>query len=190
MFLARKITYGKWRRQNCIAGSAPDEITADTITSDLRTSENSLSFWRCGTATNTEIRDVALNIASMSNQTGVITIVWINEDDLTRDGHAIKNSKGRTKIRDLKHNHIDVYDLDYKRLGQIAGHVYGAFENKQYTKFGKSEVNQLISQAISQDRLKYSDLNPKIQKSLHHLDRNGRQRRWWPRQWQSRHSAG
>ncbi len=43
MFLARKITQAKWRPKE---GFADGEIAADAVNADLRTQDNSLSFWR------------------------------------------------------------------------------------------------------------------------------------------------
>ena len=48
MFLARKITHAKWKRQDLLPHLTSDEISADAVTADLRTSEDSLSLWRCG----------------------------------------------------------------------------------------------------------------------------------------------
>ncbi len=43
MYLVRKINHAKWERTN---GLAPGGIPADAVTVDLRTMNNSLSFWR------------------------------------------------------------------------------------------------------------------------------------------------
>jgi hypothetical protein len=61
MFLARMITRPKWQPKQ---GLASDEIPADAITADLRTSNNVLSFWQCGEATDPEISTAVLAIAA------------------------------------------------------------------------------------------------------------------------------
>ena len=61
MFLARKITRAKWDTgQELSAG----EISADAVTSDLRTKENTLSFWRCRTETNGDVEDAVLGFGT------------------------------------------------------------------------------------------------------------------------------
>ena len=73
MFLARKITQAKWRPK---AGFAEGEIAADAVTVDLKTQDNSLSFWRCPTETTQDLEKAVLAIAATRNT--VLLIVCPN----------------------------------------------------------------------------------------------------------------
>ena len=55
--LARKISRAKWDPK---AGLTADEIPADAVTADLRTQDNALSFWACGSGDTRELDEVVL----------------------------------------------------------------------------------------------------------------------------------
>ena len=70
MFLARKITRAKWNPKN---GLSAGEIPADAVTVDLRTRENSLSFWRCGLGEKEQVEEAALAIAAAGDRVDSLT---------------------------------------------------------------------------------------------------------------------
>ena len=166
MFLARKITHAKWKRQDLLPHLTPDEISADAVTADLRTREDSLSLWRCGGATERDIEEVALALAASSEQPSKIDIVWIDEDDLLQDGHILQPTEGRTPVRDLRNHHIDLCGLDYKRLGLVAYRVFDAIRSEQYRTVSRRTVINILSNAISQNRLDIYDLKEKVRRDL------------------------
>ena len=87
MFLARKITLAKWRSgKDLLEG----EISADAVTVDLRTKENSLSFWQCGDEAQTKIEDAALAIASGWERVDKLDIVWIAGEELEATGQRFE----------------------------------------------------------------------------------------------------
>jgi len=61
VFLARKITLSKWKRHPALAAG---EISADCVTSDLRTKRLTLSFWECSSADDADLDNVVLALAS------------------------------------------------------------------------------------------------------------------------------
>ena len=166
MFLARKITHAKWKRQDLLPHLTPDEISADAVTADLRTSEDSLSLWRCGGATERDVEEVVLALAASSEQPSKIDIVWLDEDDLLQDGHILQPSEGRTPVRDLRNHHIDLCGLDYKRLGQVAYRVLDAIRGEQYQTVSRRTVLNILSNAISRNRLDMYDLKEKVRRDL------------------------
>lgn len=80
MFLARKITRAKWDTGQ---GLSAGEISADAVTSDLRTKENTLSFWNCRTETNGDVEDAVLAIAAAGDRLDRLDVVWLAYDELT-----------------------------------------------------------------------------------------------------------
>ena len=129
MFLARKITRAKWDTgQELSAG----EISADAVTSDLRTKENTLSFWNCRTETNGDVEDAVLAIAAAGDRLDRLDVVWLAYDELQADGQTFRNTGGRTPVRELADRHVDVCKLDYTRLGKVARRVVAAIEDKRY----------------------------------------------------------
>ena len=73
-----------------------EEIAADAVTVDLRTSGNTLSFWRCGNAAAAEVERVALVMAAAGDRIDRLDLVWIAEENLAADGQAYET---RTAVR-------------------------------------------------------------------------------------------
>ena len=115
MFLARKVKLSKWAASPVLAEG---EISADAVTADLRTQQLSLSFWECGSGEESELMDVILALASGADQIETIDLVWVQEDDLRNDGHAVSRGTGRTAVTDLASRHVEVERLDHVRLGE------------------------------------------------------------------------
>ena len=107
MFLARKITQAKWRPKE---GFAEGEIAADAVTVDLKTQNNSLSFWRCPTETTEDLEKAVLAIAATRNRVEKLEIVWLINDDLQNDCQTLENTEGDTPVSELKELHVDVCD--------------------------------------------------------------------------------
>lgn len=87
MFLARKITRAKWVDAHLNSG----EIPADAVTVDLRTRNNTLSFWQCGDATEEELDEAVLALAAAAQRVESIDIVWLSYDELHRDWMSLQD---------------------------------------------------------------------------------------------------
>lgn len=163
MFLARMITRSKWQPKD---GLAADEIPADAITADLRTANNTLSFWQCGRATDQEVSDVVLAIAAGRDRIQKLDIVWILTDELEHDGQRIRLKRGRTPVAGLSERHVDVCHLDYRRLGRISDRVAAAISQKQWRRFRQGQIVDLLATAVRSGRLSEGDLTEKVRTKL------------------------
>lgn len=163
MFLARKIARAKWTPK-------PDwsegEISADAVTGDLRTHNNSLSFWRCHTETNGDVEEAVLAIAAARDRIDKLDIVWLVDDDLRADGQTLRNSDGRTPIKDLTDKHVDVCKLDYIRLGKVACRVVTAIEDNRWCRLRRTHVKELLLRAIEEGRVELDALAASIQDEI------------------------
>ncbi len=159
MYLARKITRAKWEPKRELSD---DEISADAITSDLRTQDNSLSFWQCGREEPVRLEEVALAIAAGRDSVDRLDIVWLTDNELRDDGQTLKNTEGRTPVIDLSKLHVDVCRLDYIRLGKIAHNVVRALDENRYKRITKPGVKKLLTDAVGQGRIEIDDLEDKI----------------------------
>ena len=156
MFLSRKITRAKWEtRQELSEG----EISADAVTGDLRTRENSLSFWQCRTETNGDVEEAALAIAAAGDRVDRLDIVWLAEDELKADGQTLKDTDGRTPVVELAERHVDVCTLDYVRLGKVARRVVAAIEDERCRRLTKARVKRLLIAAVRQGRIDLDGLS-------------------------------
>ena len=163
MFLARKISRAKWEAKEELSEG---EISADAITVDLHTTENTLSFWQCGSGMEAEVEEAALAIAAAGQRVDKIDIVWVDEDELKTDGQTLKNTKGRTHVTELVDRHVDVCRLDYVRLGNVAHHVVTAIEKNRYIRLPKRRVTEILAAAVEQERVNLDDLEKRVQEEV------------------------
>ena len=163
MFLARKIARVKWEPKPDLSAG---EISADAVTGDLRTHENSLSFWRCHTETNGDVEEAALAIAAAGNRIDKIDIVWLVDDELRADGQTLRDSDGRTPIPDLVDRHVDVCKLDYIHLGKIACRVVAAIEANRWRRLQRAHIKKLLLTAIKEDRVKIDKLEGDVRNEI------------------------
>lgn len=167
MFLARRIAPAKWDKTNNLRlGVAEDEISADAITGDLRTRENSLSFWRCRIKTDVEIEDVVLAIAAAGERLDRLAMVWVMENEFQADGQCLKESPGRTPVTDLVDRHVDICRLDCSRLGKVAQLVATAIESNQCHVFPKGRVKELLIEAVNKGRVAPEQLADRLRSEI------------------------
>lgn len=86
---------------------------ADTLTSDMRTSGNTLSVW------DAENQEDAVLAMMTNNNSRIERVDILYLDDLR--GVNIKSSKGNTAVEDLIERHKDIEQLNYDSLGIVAG---------------------------------------------------------------------
>lgn len=159
MFLARKVKLAKWAANPLLADG---EISADAVTADLRTRQLSLSFWECGSGEESQLMDVVLALASGADQIETIDLVWLQEEDLRNDGHAVSRQEGRTAVADLASRHVEVGRLDYVRLGRVAALVVDAIDDGRCQSFKRARVVSALTDAVRVGRVPPHDLAPKV----------------------------
>ena len=158
MFLVRKIARAKWdKTRNASRGLADEEISADAVTGDLRTREDTLSFWRCRTEAEGDVEDAvedaALAIAAAGERLDKLDLVWMADNELQADGHTLKDTEGRTPVAELAKHHVDICQLDYFRLGKVAMRVVAAIEDERCRRLSKAHVKGLLVKAVQQRRV-------------------------------------
>lgn len=164
MFLARKVSRVKWEPKD---GIGAREIPADAVTADLRTEDNTLSFWRCGEASKDTVERAALAIAAAAERIDRLDIVWVAEERLqNEDQLSLKQADGRTPVQGMVRNHIDVEWLDYARLGKIASRVAQALRDRQHRRLTKKGVREILVAAIRERALSLDDLDDKVRAEI------------------------
>ena len=139
------------------------EIPADAVTADLKTQQNSLSFWRCPTDEEHDIEEAVLAIAAAGDRLDKIDVVWLAEDELQAEGQALEDTAGRTPVADLAAMHVDVPRLDYVRLGNVARGIAVAIEAKRCRRLSRRRVKALIEAAVEQGRVNAAALGKSLQ---------------------------
>ena len=158
MFLARKITRAKWVSADLDSG----EIPANAVTADLRTRNNTLSFWQCGDGTEDELNEAVLALAAAGQRVDNIDIVWLSYDELRADGQRLDITEGLTPVAELVERHVDLSFLDYVRLGKVADRVAAALQQGRHRRVTRPRVIKILASAVQQRRLDPSDLQEKV----------------------------
>jgi len=103
----RKIGKAKWNiGRNVKTDLDFHQIPADAVTADLRTSKNSLSFWR--SETEADLGNAVLAIVANRERIDPIDFIWLKYQELEDDGHSFEESEGQTPVIDLVDRHVDI----------------------------------------------------------------------------------
>lgn len=162
MFLARKVTRAKWDSSE---GIELGELPADAVTADLRTTWNTLSFWKCG-ADDGALTRVALTLAAAGQRVDKVELVWLDPKDLETDGIRLDPNHGRTPVASMVDQHVDAVGLDYVRLGRVASHMKAALERKQYRLWSRSKVREILVMGVEGKLVDLDRLEEKVQEEV------------------------
>lgn len=166
--LSRKISRAKWNSPEYLQ---PKDIGADAITSCLRTTDNTLSFWRCE-EDDADIKEVALAFICNMDRFDKIDIVVIPIVDIEHLKIESQDTPGKTPINSINKRHVDLVHLNVERLTIIAKVLAPRIRSNDgavYTLTG-GQVKTLVREAIKNERLKLQDLKPKLRKKLENAD--------------------
>ncbi len=158
MYLVRKVTRAKWERTEQLDD---DEIPADAVTADLRTTNNALSLWSCADPTGEQLNDAILALVAGSERVDKIDVVWIKRQAFV-DAVEVQESQGRTPVADLVDRHRDAVRLDYGRLGLFAKQIVAALKDDRVKRLTKKKVAQLIASAVKANRLNLDALEDRV----------------------------
>ena len=161
MILVRKISHAKWKLS---PDFPPEEIRADAITADLRSTENALSFWKC--ETESDLDGPALAIAATMDRVDKMDLAWLPPEILAELDLAHANTAGKTPVANWVNRHISISELDYVRLGTVAHQISAAVKRQQFQRFVKQEIADLLLAAVRDGLVQVPDLDKKLQKEL------------------------
>lgn len=149
-----------------------DEISADVITSEFRTKDNTLSTWRISSAENLE--DAILAIATTSSRIEtmdfiVIEIGLIEEHQL----FAEYSDPGSIPMEAQRTSHHDLKDLNLNKLGNIA-FLYKHIAQEQNTnpekelikRYRKKELSDLILKALEEGKLNLDNATSDMKEAI------------------------
>ena len=143
--LARKITRAKWEQK---ADLAVGEIAADAVTVDLKTTGNTLSFWRCLSAATDDLKRASLALAAGSDRVDRLDVIYLDEHAIRGAGVGTKDTPGNTPVSSLREHHVDAEKLDLTRLGMIAQMVAQAHRTNAALSMTRKEVVELVVHAV------------------------------------------
>lgn len=160
-YYVRKIARAKWPDNVSDINTLP----ADAI-SDLRTMGNTLSFWRIESLGELDKAALALAASSKSDKIETISLIWIDEDEIIRDGLATDNSEGDTIVEDLSSLHRDCTGLTYASLGSLSSLIVKSLQLNQYKRFTKQQIKTALLGAFRESRISKERCHPVLFEEL------------------------
>ena len=168
-FYIRKISPAKWPQKG--ENTAVDNVRADAITGDIRTTQDTISLWR--TDTEEELPQAVLALASGGDQMVTQNVLLIPEEMLLKYGFILDETDGNTPVDSLVKTHRDIINVNYGSLGKFAQLTMEAINADAIRTVTKKEVKKLIVNAykngeINRDRLKdrmWQEIEKELEKS-------------------------
>ena len=111
-FLVRKIARSKWELEE------EGPVNADAITNCLKTTGNTLSFWRV--ESESDIGDAVLALAAANDNLDKMDVVVIPESVFINLKIPIEKTSGKTACTALVHTHRDLAKLNIHHLALVS----------------------------------------------------------------------
>ena len=162
MFYLRKVTRGRWSKENSLPQTTLEDIPADTVVSEFRTDKNKLSVWKI--ETDDDLSDAFIALASNCDNIGTIDAVKIDEKDLA--DISFDEEDGNTPTIGINHKHRNIIDLNYVNLGTVIQSMIYGFQKDQYIHLTKGKLKQLLADAYEQNRLNTEELAPSVLRDI------------------------
>lgn len=160
--LCRKITPSKWRSN---IDASVDNIPADAAW-DLKTTDNTLSFWEALSVEGVGSKDddAILAILGSLNRLETVDVVFIDRN--AAQGVSFKSSRGETIVKDLENLHVDAIDLNLSSLHIAARAVANEVYLNKNVRITKAKVRERLMGAMSTGRIDASKLSDSLKKEL------------------------
>ena len=162
--LVKKVTRAKWGLSR--GALAKNEISADAVAADMRTTNENLSFWRCRSDANLDVDDAVRALAFAGDRFDLIDIAWVQEEKLRSAGLDLHISPGRTVISSLRHAHVDIIRLDIHPLVKLAQLISSAHENGATRRVSRAGVQDLARKAFADGLVEVEECSDKIREFL------------------------
>ena len=163
-YLVRKISIAKWPTQY----TEKSDIPGDAI-SDIRTNQNTLSFWKISDMAEMERAVLALSASSKSSCLESIVVVWLPEDLIANKNIIVDSTLGDTIVPDLASTHCDLSKIKYEDLGEIATLIDDCVCNKRYKRYTKNEIKDIVKKAYIDKRIDLNTCSDKLLKEIQKL---------------------
>ena len=161
-YLVRKISRAKWQEVADDGFDNPFDVSLHTITSDLKSSQNTLSVWEVETENSDSLRNAILAITSAGDRLDTIDIIWINKDAIIAKGISCVYTPGDTRIESLVETHIDLSGLNYYSLGLVAESIIETIDSNRIQRYRRAQLKEIINNAINEGVCSRSDFDERI----------------------------
>ena len=158
--LVRKIQQAKWLQNDILHG---EPVSGDAITNCLRTRNNTLSTWEI--PAESQIEEAVLAIVAAQQHIDTIDVVVLQRDEI-EEVATLRKSPGAPPVKDLVNSHVDIADVNYETLGEVAGAIVQKFREEKVFRWTARRIKGLLAEAVSSGRLALDDLAPGLRRKL------------------------
>jgi hypothetical protein len=154
-FLVRKFNRAKWPGENEL--QLIEDLSADALTSCLRTSGNTLSVWKTGSAVWGTFDDILAALFSTLDGPNRADVIVISQREVELiDGVELIDVKASTAASEsINNKHSDISKLSFSSMAKVAKIILTELANSdQETKFLQTELRQ---EKIKPEELELSD---------------------------------
>jgi hypothetical protein len=159
-YLVRKIAPAKWSSAQSL-----ETLSADALTADLRTTNNTLSLWEIDSEDELDNAVLALAMSKKARKIEKMDLVLIPKETILKKQFSIRTSPGDTFAEKLSDTHREVVDLKYPTLGLFAQIIIDLLSKDALTTITKAKVENIVKTACNNQTIDISD-SPDICKAL------------------------
>jgi len=165
-FLVRKVSRAKWDPSPALEKG---EISADAVTGDLRTTGNTLSFWRCETASEAELEGVFLALAAVADDVATMDIAWIEESEVIAAALPHTDTPGRTPVASMIDRHVDLERLSLRRLSVVAELLSSSIAHEKHKRLPRAKITRLLADAVKRNLVELDQLQDRTRAAVERL---------------------
>lgn len=143
-----------------------ENLTLDVSSNEFRTTDGRLSTWQIESLE--ELDEAALAIIMGGDRIEKIQVIVLDIAEVEKS-FAIEETAGRTCIPSLIDKHRDITNLTHGSLDPLLRLYKRAVDEKRCMLYTKGEAENLVKEAIKQDRVDFKAAPSKLQTALHKL---------------------
>jgi hypothetical protein len=160
-YLVRKIAPAKWSGAQSL-----EALSADALTVDLRTINNTLSLWEINGEDELCDAVLALAISKNSKKIEKMDLVLIPKETILTKQLSIRASPGETFAEGLSDTHREVVDLKYPSLGVFAQIIIDLLSKNGPITITKTKVENIVKAAYNDKTIDISCLPEDMQRTI------------------------
>ena len=167
MYYVRKI--GKKSSISKIQVSEIEDVEADVLKDEFRTTFNTLSFWKCSDIN--DHKNTLLAIILSSSKIVNMDFIFVEDNIIQKYDIKTDDKKpGKTGYKGFENNHIDFCELNYKKIADmIALYKEIILKNGYIISVKKEEIKKMILEANDNGQIDYTQLTNDMKEDIEEL---------------------
>ena len=148
-YLIRKVeNIAEWSNKS----DDEQDLPADTLTHELKTTSNTLSLWEISDLT--QLDDIAIAIATTRDEIKDFFLVYFEKDEIEKNFDLINQKNESTPFEDYQDKHYDIQNLKVKDLCGFAKKILQVVEQGKVFDFLVEEEKDHIKDLVDSEKIK------------------------------------